>query len=346
MSESQALASLPGGFVATRAVVVRNSLRTGVGLAIAVAVTHIFPVQHGFWVVLAAMSVLRSSALSTSTRVVRAVGGTTIGFVLGVILIELLGVDPVVMWTLLPIMAFGSAYVPEVASFVAGQAMFTMMVLTIFNLIVPTGWSVGLIRVEDVVVGALVGAVVSVLLWPRGATASVSRAVDSACAVGATYLTAAVRRITRGASEAANDLVFALGHDAMTASRTVDDAVRHYLSESGSTTDRKAPVIGAANQAIRLRNAAELIADVVPPPLTAFPRVRDILEAHTEALCKRFNGLPVPDHAPISDDFVLALRAEAEGDALSVSAALPLVTVAASLGELELLYPERIHPDD
>ena len=55
---------------------VRNSLRTGLGLAVAVAITHLFPVQHGFWVVLAAMSVLRSSALTTGTKVVRAVVGT------------------------------------------------------------------------------------------------------------------------------------------------------------------------------------------------------------------------------------------------------------------------------
>jgi hypothetical protein len=317
-------------------------------LALAVAVTHVFPVEHGFWVVLGAMSVLRSSALTTGTRVVRAVAGTVLGFLIGIAFIELLGVEPVVMWLALPIVAFGSAYVPEVASFVAGQAMFTMMVLIIFNLIVPTGWSVGLVRVEDVVVGALVGVVVSVLLWPRGAAASVSRAVDAALAVGTTYLTAAVRRVTRGADEAANDRVFALGHEAMTASRTLDDAVRQYLSESGGSTDGRAPVIRAANRAIRLRNAAELIADVVPPPLAAYPRVRDILEAHTAAVCERLTGTPGRDHAPISDDFVLALRAEASGEALSVSAALPLVAVAANLGELELLYatpPERfVHP--
>jgi hypothetical protein len=349
LSESEALAYLTTGFVATRAVVVRNSLRTGLGLALAVAVTHVFPVEHGFWVVLGAMSVLRSSALTTGTRVVRAVAGTVLGFLIGIAFIELLGVEPLVMWLALPIVAFGSAYVPEVASFVAGQAMFTMMVLIIFNLIVPTGWSVGLVRVEDVVVGALVGVVVSVLLWPRGAAASVSRAVDAALAVGTTYLTAAVRRVTRGAAEAANDRVFALGHDAMTAGRTLDDAVRQYLSESGGSTDGRAPVVRAANRAIRLRNAAELIADVVPPPLAAYPRVRDILEAHTAAVCERLTGTPGRDHAPISDDFVLALRAEASGDALSVSAALPLVAVAANLGELELLYatptPERfVHP--
>ncbi|MGK2866796.1 MAG: FUSC family protein, partial [Mycobacterium sp.] len=198
MPETMAVAAITKGFLGTRALVLRNSLRTGLGLALAVAVTHVFPVEHGFWVVLGALSVLRSSALTTGTRVLRAVTGTALGFALGVGVIELVGVDPVVMWILLPVVAFGSAFVPEVASFIAGQAAFTMMVLIIFNLIQPSGWAVGLIRVEDVVVGALVGVVVSLLLWPRGASASVSRAVDNARTAGGELLKAAVLRVIRG----------------------------------------------------------------------------------------------------------------------------------------------------
>jgi uncharacterized membrane protein YccC len=352
MPETVAVAAITKGFLATRAVVLRNSLRTGLGLALAVAVTHVFPVEHGFWVVLGAMSVLRSSALTTGTRVLRAVTGTAVGFVLGAVVIEVLGVDPVVLWILLPIVAFGSAYVPEVGSFVAGQAAFTMMVLINFNLIVPTGWQVGLIRVEDVVVGAMVGIVVSVLLWPRGASAAVSKAIEDARTVGAKFLKAAVLRVTRGASEDATDRVIALSHEALSTSRTVDDAVRQYLSESGGTTELRAPVIRAANRAIRLRAAAELIADVVPPPLGVYPRTREVLESHTEAICGRLTGGPGRDLESISDDFVLALRADATGvsatrirreGGLAVSAALPLTTAAANLGELELLYP---HPTE
>ena len=154
-------------------------------------------------------------------------------------------------------------------------------------------------------------------------------------------MTAAVLRVTRGASEDADDRVSALGHGALTAGRTLDDTVRHYLSESGGLTDQRAPVIRSANRATRLRGAAELIADVVPPPLEAYPQVRAILESHCDALCERFRGVEsVHFGDPISDDFVRALRAEAGGGELAVAAALPLVTVAASLGELELLYPE------
>ncbi|MBE1550850.1 hypothetical protein GGC64_004890 [Mycobacterium sp. OAS707] len=342
MPETVAVTAITKGFLATKAVVLRNSLRTGLGLALAVAVTHIFPVEHGFWVVLGAMSVLRSSALTTGTRVVRAVAGTAVGFVLGAVVIELLGMDPVVLWMLLPIVAFGSAYVPEVYSFVAGQAAFTMMVLINFNLIVPTGWKVGLIRVEDVVVGALVGIVVSVLLWPRGASSAVSKAVEDARAVGAKFLKQAVLRVTRGASEDATDRVIALSHQGLQASRTVDDAVRQYLSENGGTTELRGPVVRAANRAVRVRAAAELIADVVPPPLEPYPRTREVLEAHTSAICARLTGDPRRKLESISDDFVLALRADATEDELAISAALPLTAVAAHLGELELLYAQPV----
>jgi len=256
--------------------------------------------------------------------------------------IEFLGVDPVVLWILLPVVAFGSAYVPEVYSFVAGQAAFTMMVLINFNLIVPTGWKVGLIRVEDVVVGALVGIVVSLLLWPRGASAAVSKAIADARTVGAEFLSEAVHRVTRGASEAATDRVIALSHQALEASRTVDDAVRQYLSENGGTTAMRAPVVRSANRAIRVRAAAELIADVVPPPLEPYRRAREVLEAHTDVICARLTGDPGREFESLSDDFVLALRAEGADDELAVSAALPLTAVAAQLGELELLYPHPV----
>lgn len=57
-------------------------------------------------------------------------------------------------------------------------------------------------------------------------------------------------------------------------------------------------------------------------------------------MCDRLTGHEDPTSwKPISDELVLALRAESAGDDAAVAAALPLVTVAAYLGELELVYP-------
>ena len=211
------------------------------------------------------------------------------------------------MWTMLPIVAFGSAYVPEVASFVGGPGdvhddgadhLQRDRADRVERRSDPRrgrgGRRVGRGRGFGVVVAARASSAVSGRSTPPTPWAR-------------TYLQAAVRRVTRGASEAANDRVLALGHDAMTATRTLDDAVRQYLSESGGSTDLRAPVIRAANRAVRLRTAAELIADVVPPPLAAYPRVRKVSNMHANTVCERLAGASTPpsEHGPISDDFVL-----------------------------------------
>jgi len=92
-----------------------------------------------------------------------------------------------------------------------------------------------------------------------------------------------------------------------------------------------------------LRAAAELIADVVPPPLGVYPRTREVLEAHTEAICGRLTGGPGRTSSRSATISCSRLRADATTDDLAVSAALPLTTAAANLGELELLYP---HPPE
>ena len=63
-----------------RSVWFRNAVRGGAGLALAVAVIEITDVEHGFWVVLGTISVLRSNALGTGATALRAIGGTAVGF--------------------------------------------------------------------------------------------------------------------------------------------------------------------------------------------------------------------------------------------------------------------------
>jgi hypothetical protein len=182
-------------------------------------------------------------------------------------------------------------------------------------------------------------------LWPRGATASAEAAVESARDVFAKYLEAAVHRITRGDYEHMADRLATLSHDAIASSRVADDAVRQYLSEGGGDTDFRGPIVRAFNRAIRVRAAADLITDIpTPPPLGTYPRVREVVEQHVTAIRERLSGTigSGGDWAPIGDEFVVALRAESNGDDLAIAAAMPLVTVAAAIGELELVYPHPV----
>ena len=137
-----------------RSVWFRNSLRAGLALALSVLVAKVSDIGHAFWVVLATLSILRSNVVTTGATVVSALVGTFAGFVLATIGDHLLGPHPSLLWITLPIAVFLSGYAPYAISFGAGQAMFALLVVELFNLMVPDGWEVGAVRLEAVTVGA------------------------------------------------------------------------------------------------------------------------------------------------------------------------------------------------
>jgi uncharacterized membrane protein YccC len=338
LSEVEATRKAASSLIITQSVIARNALRTGVGLAAAVALIQVVPVQHGFWVVLGALSVLRTSALTTGTTVVRAVAGTTAGFVIGGALVVALGTSTTLLWILLPFAAFGAAYIPKVFSFAAGQAAFTVLVITMFNILAPSGWHVGLIRVEDVVIGCAVAVFVSVLLWPSGIATTARAAINGATAQYLRYLDVAVRRITDGADPATIAALDEHRNLSIIAYRTADDAARQYLSESGGSTDERTPTVREFGHATRLRLVADSIADLNPPPATdGYPRLRSVVRRHAERIVANAATSTDPC-ARVALDAVTALRAESGDGPVDMATARPLIATSAYLGELELVY--------
>ena len=130
-----------------------NSLRGAAGLGLAVLAARLAGVQHSFWVVLGALSVLRSNALNTGQDAVRAILGTVAGFIVGAALLVGIGTNTTLLWFLLPPAVFLAGVAPAVISFAGGQAAFTLVLVILFNIIQPTGWRVGLVRIEDVAIG-------------------------------------------------------------------------------------------------------------------------------------------------------------------------------------------------
>jgi len=245
-----------------RSVWFRNSARGGIAIAAAVAVAKITGVQHAFWVVLGTLSVLRTSAGATGATAMRALAGTVVGFVIGAALVVGIGVSPAALWVALPLAVLVAAYTPGTAPFLAGQAAFTVVVVVLFNLLVPAGWKVGLVRVEDVAIGCAVSIVVGVLFWPRGASALVGDNLADALSSGAAYLKQAAdwalglpERYPRGAD------------DAVAAGIRLDDALRALLTEQGSKRIDKQDLWTLSMSALRLRLTAESLAGL--PGLSA-----------------------------------------------------------------------------
>jgi uncharacterized membrane protein YccC len=245
--------------VSLRSVWFQNSVRGAAGLAIAVYIAQRSGLQHSFWVVLGTLSVLRSNALGTGWSVLSALAGTAAGIVVGALLVTVIGTHEGVLWAVLPFAVLVAAYAPRAVSFAAGQAGFTVALFILFNIVQPVGWSVGLIRVEDVAIGFAISLGVGLLFWPRGAGALLREDLATAYARGADYVVATARELTEGGGA---DASARAARDADAAVHRLDDVFRQYLAERSATKVDVEDVGALVGGAARVRRAAQSLASL------------------------------------------------------------------------------------
>jgi uncharacterized membrane protein YccC len=262
----------------------RNSVRGAAGLALAVLVAKLTNAQNGFWVVLGTISVLRSSALATGTTVVEALTGTVIGIVVGGLIVAALGSEPGLLWAVLPFAVLLGAYSPRAISFTAGQAAFTIVIVVLFNLLNPVGWSVGVVRIEDVAIGCAVSLATGFLFWPRGAADVLRESIGGAYETAAHYLDTTIATML---GVRAADPIEPAAEEASEAALRLDETVREYLAENGSARrdlDALARLVGGAT---RVRRVARLMHDASGiAPLTPL----DSQAAWVAAVCGPFDA--------------------------------------------------------
>jgi uncharacterized membrane protein YccC len=332
-----------GSHVERHSTWLRNSVRGAVALGAAVLVAELTGVQHGFWVVLGTLSVLRSNALSTGQSVVRSLLGTLAGFAVGAVLVKLIGTDTTILWLLLPVAILLAGLAPTAVSFTAGQAAFTLTLLILFNILAPAGWRVGLVRIEDVALGGAVSLAVGLLFWPRGAGGALDKALAEAYADSADYLAGAVRfglgrcdgvgpALPPPATEAAR---------AAAAARRLDDTFRSYLAERGEKPIPLADVTSLVTGVVALRLAGDAVLELWERDDSAGgdrAAARRELLAATERMSRWYAGFaasltsrgdvpePLPADPDESDRLVAAVRHDLRGaDGKATGAAVRMI---------------------
>jgi uncharacterized membrane protein YccC len=244
-----------------RSAVLHNGLRLAIGLAVSVSLARTLGLGHAFWVVLGTLQVLRTSALGTGRTTIQALLGNALGVAVGGLFAALVGTNSLLMWVTLPFTVFFAAYAATTVGFALSQAAFTVNLIILFNLISPAGWQVGLVRIEDVAVGAAVSVVAGVLLWPRGARREVVTSVSSFYRSIAAYLAPAFDRV----------LGFEVGGDiddvrrrAVRARDRAGEGLHVWLSERGAKhmePRTAAAMVVAGNQGMLAADALAVVAD-------------------------------------------------------------------------------------
>ncbi|UWP79442.1 FUSC family protein [Dactylosporangium fulvum] len=335
-----------------------NSIRAAAGLALAVLVARLTGVEYSFWVVLGALSVLRSNALATGQTAVRGLLGTFAGLAVGGVIVVLIGTNTVLFWAVLPLAVLFAGLAPATISFAAGQAGFTIALVLIFNIIEPRGWRVGIVRVEDVAIGCAVSLAVGLLFWPRGAGKALNTALAQAYTDSAHYLRAAVdfgiSRCDSAAPPTASPR--AAAQRAAAANRRLDDAFRTYLGEHGAKPVPLTAVTRLVGGVVGLRLAADAVLDLWESDVGAAAgdrtAARQELEAAGHAVAGWYRTLadaitgdgPVPDALPPDTATTATLRATVERDLSATATAVRMLWTGGHLDAARRLQPSLVDP--
>ncbi|MFC5216572.1 FUSC family protein [Streptomyces coerulescens] len=163
------------GNISLRSVQFHNALRIAVALAAARLVAGSLDLTHGFWVLLAVLTLSRTTVGEAWTAIRQAVTGNLVGAVVAGALLTGLGRHTEAYAAILaPAMLIAFALGP-LLGIAWAQGLFTLVVATAFAQIAPASWRLAEARIVDVVTGSAIGLLCGMLAWPAGARAEVRR---------------------------------------------------------------------------------------------------------------------------------------------------------------------------
>ncbi|MFI0960459.1 FUSC family protein [Streptomyces sp. NPDC021080] len=185
------------GNLTLRSVLFQNAVRTALGLGAARLVAGVLGLEHGFWVLLAVLTLGRTTAGATWSTVRSAAVGTLVGaLAAGALIFEAGGTVEVYAAVLVPAM-FVAFSVGPIAGPAWAQGLFTLVVAAAFSQLAPANWRLAETRLLDVLAGCTIGLICGVLAWPAGAHAEVRRGVADVLRAAAPLVQVTVSAVVR-----------------------------------------------------------------------------------------------------------------------------------------------------
>ncbi|MEW2625224.1 FUSC family protein [Streptomyces sp. NPDC048106] len=157
------------GHAGRRSVFFQNAVRIALALTAARLVAGVDTLPHGFWAMLATLTLTRTTMDETWTTIRAALAGTLAGALVTGGTLALVGPHTGVYAVLLPLWMLFAFTVGPVKGVGWAQGLFTVLVALVFAQLAPPTWRLAEVRLLDVLVGSAIGAVFGLLAWPRGA---------------------------------------------------------------------------------------------------------------------------------------------------------------------------------
>ncbi|HEY9367778.1 FUSC family protein, partial [Streptomyces sp.] len=198
------------GNAGQRSVYFQNAVRIGLALAAARLVAGVDTLPHGFWALLATLTLTRTTVAGTRVTVRLALTGTLVGAVVAAGLLIAVGSDTVVYAATLPLLMLCAFTLGPVRGVGWAQALFTIVITLAFAQLAHTTWQLAEFRLLEVLAGSAIGAVFGLLAWPRGAHDELRRSGAELLRTAAEIVVATVAAVVAGGTR--EPRVTAAGH--------------------------------------------------------------------------------------------------------------------------------------
>ncbi|MEU5424669.1 FUSC family protein [Streptomyces olivoreticuli] len=193
-----------------RSVHLQNALRVAAALACARLLVGALGLAHGFWVLLATLSLMRTSAADTRAGLGPAFAGTAVGAAVAAGLLYLVGEVPLFYAVALLVVVLVGFTVAPLLGPAWIQGVFTLAFVLIFTQLSTADWRISEVRIVDVLLGGAIGAVASLLAWPHGGQGELRRDMADFLARGAASCRAVIARL--GGAPGPADLLLPVRH--------------------------------------------------------------------------------------------------------------------------------------
>jgi uncharacterized membrane protein YccC len=182
----------------------RHAIRLAVVVVAAELVARQLPLSRGYWMVVAAATVLRPEYGATFTRGAERALGTSIG--VGIAGLIAAGLHPAGGATVVLVGVFAwLAYATFPASFAIGFAFITALVVFLINVISPDTLSTAGARLLDTLIGGTFGLIIFAL-WPTWSEAPARQSLAELVAAQRAYVAAVLRWYSDGAHPSTDEV--------------------------------------------------------------------------------------------------------------------------------------------
>ncbi|MBI9091869.1 MAG: FUSC family protein [Desulfobacterium sp.] len=152
----------------------RHAVRSAFAVVAAIAAAHLLNLHHGIWLPITVVVIMRPSLGGTIRHGWRRVLGTIIGAGVGIGLLITAGAHPHVLISL-ALLLFLVTFFLKQHNYTLFVVALTATVVIILGLTMPMGWKMGLVRIVDTLIGAVIGLGAAFFIWPQKARASLKK---------------------------------------------------------------------------------------------------------------------------------------------------------------------------